>query len=54
MDDVALANKTHLVLQDQKQAWHDRLKDNGMRLNIQKTKYLECGPNKSTQLKYLG
>lgn len=62
-----LTNEICLVLHNQKQAWYNRLKDNGMRLNIQKTEYWVCGPQtdgtisidsqelkKSTHFKYFG
>jgi len=66
-DDVVLADKDRLALQEKAQAWKDRLMENGLRLNIKKTEYLECGQqtdgtisidgiplNKVTEFKYLG
>ncbi|KAL3967110.1 myosin III [Sarotherodon galilaeus] len=67
-DDVCLSETENcLALQTQTQAWKDQLSENGMRLNIKKTEYLECGPQtnstitidsepltKVAQFKYLG
>uniref|UniRef100_A0A3Q4I4B9 ribonuclease H n=1 Tax=Neolamprologus brichardi TaxID=32507 RepID=A0A3Q4I4B9_NEOBR len=67
-DDMCLSETENcLALQTQTQAWKDRLSENGMRLNIKKTEYLECGPQtnstitidgepltKVAQFKYLG
>lgn len=66
-DDVLLADLQRNALQDQVQTWKTRLDETGMRLNITKTEYLECGLQtdgtinisgedlkKVTQFKYLG
>lgn len=66
-DDVGLTNETRGGLQQQVQEWKDHLEANGMRLNLKKTEYLECGQltlgtisvdghelPKTFQFKYLG
>ncbi|XP_019204855.1 uncharacterized protein LOC109196094 [Oreochromis niloticus] len=65
--DLQSETENCLALQTQTQAWKDRLSENGMRLNIKKTEYLECSPQtnsaitidgepltKVAQFKYLG
>lgn len=42
-DDVALASEQRWKLQQQTQQWNDRLGEFGLRLNIKKTEYMECG-----------
>ncbi|EYC06061.1 hypothetical protein Y032_0078g1173 [Ancylostoma ceylanicum] len=42
-DDVVVAASTREELQKEVQAWKDRLERYGMKLNIKKTEYLECG-----------
>ncbi len=42
-DDVLLANEEHQTLNDQVQQWKDRLNEKGLRLNLTKTEYMECG-----------
>uniref|UniRef100_W5NL76 ribonuclease H n=1 Tax=Lepisosteus oculatus TaxID=7918 RepID=W5NL76_LEPOC len=66
-DDVMIAGETRHGLEQQVQDWKTCLERFGMKLNIQKTEYLECGDqtdgtiaaggvqlNKVTQFKYLG
>uniref|UniRef100_W5MA04 ribonuclease H n=1 Tax=Lepisosteus oculatus TaxID=7918 RepID=W5MA04_LEPOC len=66
-NDVMIASETQHGLEQQVQEWKMRLERFGMKLNIQKTEYLECGDqtdgtiaaggvqlNKVTQFKYLG
>uniref|UniRef100_A0A914X4N9 Reverse transcriptase domain-containing protein n=1 Tax=Plectus sambesii TaxID=2011161 RepID=A0A914X4N9_9BILA len=66
-DDVFLANRQHQELQEQTRQWNERLSKFGLRLNIKKTEYMECGPQtdgtisiggeelkKVEQFKYLG
>ncbi|XP_077061885.1 uncharacterized protein LOC143714541 [Siphateles boraxobius] len=43
-DDVFLADRERQDLQGQGQQWKDRRDANGLRLNLAKTEYLECGP----------
>jgi hypothetical protein len=43
-DDVFLACETRGELQFQTEQWKTQLENFGMRLNIEKTEYLECGP----------
>ncbi|EYC37523.1 hypothetical protein Y032_0783g2327 [Ancylostoma ceylanicum] len=42
-DDVVVAASTRKELQQEVQASKDRLERYGMKLNIKKTEYLECG-----------
>ncbi|EYC05890.1 hypothetical protein Y032_0079g1243 [Ancylostoma ceylanicum] len=42
-DDVMIAATTRDELQRKVQFWKDRLEQYGMRLNIKKTEYVECG-----------
>lgn len=65
-DDVMLATNTRKELQEQVQAWCDRLSQFGLRLNITKTEYMETNPTvgtitvngenlkKTTHFRYLG
>uniref|UniRef100_W5NL26 ribonuclease H n=1 Tax=Lepisosteus oculatus TaxID=7918 RepID=W5NL26_LEPOC len=66
-DDVMIASETRHGLEQQVQEWKTRLERFGMKLNIKKTEYMECGDqtsgtiaaggvqlNKVTQFKYLG
>lgn len=66
-DDVMLPNKTWKGLERQTQICNNRLEQYGMRLNIKKTEYMECGEqtdgtikvngqdlNKVDHFKYLG
>jgi hypothetical protein len=66
-DDVALSNETRGEVEERTQQWKDRLDENGLRLNITKTEYLECGQQsdwtiqvdgqdlkKTERFKYLG
>ncbi|KAK6764327.1 hypothetical protein RB195_024594 [Necator americanus] len=67
-DDVMLASEFRDDLQKQVQSWKDRLQQHGLRHNISKTEYMECGPriedgsirvdgtelNKVNCFKYLG
>ena len=66
-DDVMLAHRTRRGLERLVQTWKDRLEEYGMKLNISKTEYLQCGPQtdgsikvgdqdlkKVEQFKYLG
>ncbi|EYC04720.1 hypothetical protein Y032_0086g1952 [Ancylostoma ceylanicum] len=43
-DDVMLAAEMREDLQAEVQLWKDRLQRYGLRLNIEKTEYMECGP----------
>ncbi|KAK6764156.1 hypothetical protein RB195_024471 [Necator americanus] len=43
-DDVMLASDSRDDLQKQVQSWKYRLQQHGLRLNISKTEYMECGP----------
>ncbi|EYB85329.1 hypothetical protein Y032_0300g1803 [Ancylostoma ceylanicum] len=43
-DDVILAAETREDLQAEVQLWKDRLQRYGLRLNFEKTEYMECGP----------
>ncbi|XP_051574277.1 uncharacterized protein LOC127452701 [Myxocyprinus asiaticus] len=65
--DVFLTGRERQDLQDQTQHWKDRLDVNGLQLNLDKTEYMEYGPQtddtiriegrdlkKATQFKYLG
>lgn len=67
VDDVFLAGNEQQELQDRTQRWKDCLDQNGLRLNIEKTVYMESDPQtpdtinidgvglkKVTQFKYLG
>ncbi|EYB94331.1 hypothetical protein Y032_0173g424 [Ancylostoma ceylanicum] len=42
-DDVVVAAGTREELMKEVQAWKDRLERYGIKLNIKKTEYLECG-----------
>ncbi|EYC10880.1 hypothetical protein Y032_0053g2350 [Ancylostoma ceylanicum] len=66
-DDVMIAASTREELQQKVQAWKDRLEQYGMRLNVKKTEYVECGEQtpgtifvddaevpKASAFKYLG
>ncbi|KAK6756980.1 hypothetical protein RB195_015045 [Necator americanus] len=67
-DDVVLASESRDDLQKQVQSWKDRLQQHGLRPNISKSEYMECGPriengsirvdgtelNKVNCFKYLG
>jgi len=57
-DDVFLASETRQQLQEQTQAWNDRLQAHGLEVNPAKTEYLECGTQTdgsiTTDFKYLG
>ncbi|EYC37425.1 hypothetical protein Y032_0792g2374 [Ancylostoma ceylanicum] len=66
-DDVMIAASTREKHQQKVQAWKDRLEQYGMRLNVKKTEYVECGeqtpgkifvddaePPKASAFKYLG
>ena len=66
-DDVMLAATTRAELERLVQTWSTRLAQYGLRLNLKKTEYMECGPQsdgtitidgsdlpKSTKFKYLG
>ncbi|KAK6765212.1 hypothetical protein RB195_025232 [Necator americanus] len=39
-----LASESRDNLQKQVQSWKDRLQQHGLRLNVSKTEYMECGP----------
>ncbi|KAK6755839.1 hypothetical protein RB195_014306 [Necator americanus] len=43
-DDAMLASESRDDLQKQVQSWKDQLQQYGLRLNISKTEYMECGP----------
>ncbi|KAL1261314.1 hypothetical protein QQF64_006579 [Cirrhinus molitorella] len=34
----------HLIFNDKVQQWKDQLNENGLRPNLRKTEYVECGP----------
>jgi Reverse transcriptase (RNA-dependent DNA polymerase)/Endonuclease/Exonuclease/phosphatase family len=66
-DDVFNADATRAEVQRQVQLWKTRLDEYGMRLNIKKTEYMECGPQtegtinidgedlkKASEFRYLG
>lgn len=66
-DDVMVASETREDLERQVNEWKTRLDEFGMRLNLTKTEYVECGPQtngtivvaraplaKSTDFRYLG
>ena len=66
-DDVMLASETRNELEQQVNRWKTRLDEYGMRLNLTKTEYLECGLQvdgtikvngvqlgKTTEFRYLG
>jgi hypothetical protein len=66
-DDVMLAHESRVELERLVGAWRSRLEDFGMRLNLSKTEYMECGTQtgasivvdgvtltKTTDFRYLG
>ncbi|RWR99635.1 hypothetical protein B4U79_01873, partial [Dinothrombium tinctorium] len=53
-DDVLLASETRYELQQQAQKWKERLDTNGMRLNLKKTEYMECGPQTTGTIQLAG
>uniref|UniRef100_A0A671L7T5 ribonuclease H n=1 Tax=Sinocyclocheilus anshuiensis TaxID=1608454 RepID=A0A671L7T5_9TELE len=43
-DDVTLVDIMRIDLEEQAQQWYSWLSDSGLKINIAKTEYLECGP----------